>query len=363
MALGYIFLIFSLTFSFVADILSRLIHILVDILMAVSQIFDPFPALSYRIPSPSLLVLLGYYLFLAAFLVPIKMRKQKLIALSVFALFFAMLVIHPFPSHSRTLKLTFIDVGQGDSILVEFPGNDKMLVDGGGIPEEMFDIGERVVSPFLWRKGIKKIDYLVLTHAHPDHMNGLKAVARNFKISEFWEAFSPQDDESYAGLKRSISRKTICRRTFRGQERKIDGVDIEVLNPIQADPFVFRIHNDHSLVLRIVYGQTSFLLTGDIGTPIENELKGVSQTLESQVLKSPHHGSDSSSSEDFLKAVAPQIVVISVGRGNIYNLPDQDILDRYEQNEARIYRTDQVGAVEISSDGKEIFIRTAAESR
>jgi competence protein ComEC len=363
MAFGYIFLVFSLTFSFIADILSRLIHILVDILMAISNIFDPFPALSYRIPSPSLLVLLGYYLFLAFFLVQTKIRNQKLIALSVFALFFAMLVTYPFPSHSRTLKLTFIDVGQGDSILVEFPGSKKMLVDGGGMPEETFDIGERVVSPFLWRKGIKKIDYLVLTHAHPDHMNGLKAVARNFKIKEFWEAFSPQENESYTEFKRSISRKTICRRTFRGQERKFDGVKIEVLNPTQADPFVFRIHNDHSLVLRVVYGQTSFLLTGDIGIPIENELERVSQTLESQVLKSPHHGSDSSSSEDFLKAVAPQIVVISVGKGNIYNLPDQDILDRYEQNEARIYRTDQVGAVEISSDGKELFIRTAAESR
>ncbi len=363
MAFGYIFLIFSITFSFIADILSRFIYILVDILMALSNIFDPFPFLSYRIPSPPLFVLLGYYLFLAVLLVQTKIRKQKLISISAFALFFALLVTYPFPSHSRALKLTFIDVGQGDSILIEFPGSNKMLVDGGGIPEETFDIGERVVSPFLWRKGIKKIDYLVLTHSHPDHMNGLKAVARNFKIEEFWEAFSPQENESYAEFKSLISSKAICVRRFRGQEKKIDDVKIEVLNPKQADPFVFRIHNNHSLVLRIVYGQTAFLLTGDIGVSIEDELERAPITLESQVLKSPHHGSDSSSSENFLKAVAPQIVVISVGRGNIYNLPDQGVLDRYEQNEARIYRTDRVGAVEISSDGKEIFIRTATESR
>jgi len=363
MAFGYIFLLFSVTFSFIADIFSRLIYILVDILMAISKIFDPFPALSYRIPSPPLLVLLGYYLFLTIFLVQKKIRKQKFITLSVFALFFALLVIYPFSSHSKTLKLTFIDVGQGDSILVEFPGNNKMLVDGGGIPEETFDIGERVVSPFLWRKGIKKIGFLVLTHAHPDHLNGLKAVARNFKIKEFWEAFSPLENKSYAEFKSLISSKTICVRRFRGQEKTIDDVKIEVLNPKQADPYVFRVHNDHSLVLRIVYGQTSFLLTGDISKAVEEELERTSVTLESQVLKSPHHGSDSSSSENFLEAVAPQIVVISVGRGNIYNLPGQDVLDRYEQNEARIYRTDQVGAVEISSDGKEIFIRTATESR
>ena len=363
MAFGYIFLIFSITFSFIADILSRLIYMLVDTLMAISNIFDPFPSLSYRIPSPPLFVLLGYYLFLAILLVQTKKIKQKLISISAFTLFFALLVTYPFPSHSRALKLTFIDVGQGDSILVEFPGSNKMLVDGGGIPEETFDIGERIVSPFLWRKGIKKIDYLVLTHAHPDHMNGLKAVARNFKIKEFWEAFSPQENESYAEFKSLIPRNAICVRRFRGQEKKIDDVKIEVLNPKQVDPNVLKVHNDHSIVIRIVYGQTAFLLTGDIGASIEDELERAPIALESQVLKSPHHGSDSSSSENFLKAVAPQIVVISVGRGNIYNLPDQDVLARYEQNEARIYRTDRVGAVEISSDGKEIFIRTATESR
>jgi len=363
MALGYVFLMFSATVSLIADILSRLIHILIDILMAISHILDPFPAWSYRIPSPPLSILLGYYLFLAIFLLPKIIRKQKLIVLFGFTVIFVLLVTYPFPSHSRTLKLTFIDVGQGDSILVEFPGRNTMLVDGGGIPEETFDIGERVVSPFLWRKGIKKIDHIVLTHAHPDHMNGLKAVTKNFKIKEFWEAFSPQENESYAELKRLMSKKAICRRTFRGQENKIGEVKIEVLNPKQADPYVFRVHNDQSVVLRIVYGQTSFLLTGDIGKTVEEELERASPTLQSQVLKAPHHGSDSSSSADFLRAVAPQIVIICVGQGNVYNLPDQSVLDRYEQYDASIYRTDQVGAVEISSDGRTIAVRTAADSR
>ncbi len=363
MAFGYIFLVFSLTLSFMADLLSRVIHLLVDLLMAVSDLFAPFSVLSYRIPTPPLFVLLGYFLSLAVFLLPKKIRRQRLITLFVFISFFALLITYPFPSHSSSLKLTFIDVGQGDSILVEFPGRKKMLVDGGGIPDETFDVGERVVSLFLWRKGIKKIDYLVLTHAHPDHMNGLKAVARNFKLGEFWEALTPQENDSYAELKRLISGKTISRRMFRGKEENIDGVKIEVLHPEQTDPHVFRVDNDHSLVIRIVCGQTSFLLTGDIGKPVENELVRTSQPLESQVLKSPHHASDSSSSEAFLKAVTPRIVIVSVGRGNIYNLPDQAVLARYKRNEAKIYRTDQVGAVEISSDGKEIFVRTAAYSR
>jgi competence protein ComEC len=363
MAFGYMFLISSLTVSLIAEILSRLIHILIDLLMAISHILDPFPAMSYRIPSPPLFVLLGYYLFLAIFLLPHRIKKQKLVTGFGFAVIFVLLVTYPFSSHSRTLKLTFIDVGQGDSILVEFPGRNTMLVDGGGMPDESFDIGERIVSSFLWKKGIKKIDYLVLTHAHPDHMNGLKAVMRNFKVKEFWEAFSPQENESYSELKRLITRRTVCRRTFRGHENNIDDVEIEVLNPSRSDPYVFRVHNNHSVVLRIVYGQTSFLLTGDIGKAVEEELERVIPTLQSQVLKSPHHGSDSSSSEDFLKAVAPQIVVICVGKGNVYNLPHRSVLGRYEQYKAKIYRTDQVGAVELSSDGRTITVRTAAESR
>jgi competence protein ComEC len=363
MASGYIFLVFSVTFSPVADILSRLIQLLVDILMAASSILDRFPALSYRIPNPPLFVLLGYYIFLSLLLFPTKIKKQKLLTLSVFSLFFALLITYPFPSHSTTLKLTFIDVGQGDSILVEFPGKTKMLVDGGGIPGEAFDIGERVVSPFLWTKGIKRIDYLILTHAHPDHMNGFKAVVRNFKIKEFWEAISPQENESYNVLKELIPNETIRRRVFRGQKKEIDGITIEVMHPKKADPYTARIHNDHSVVLKIVYGQTSFLLTGDIGKAVEEELRRTYQPLESQILKSPHHGSNSSSSESFLMAVSPQIVIISVGRGNIYNLPDQTVLERYNQIGARVYRTDQIGAVEISSDGKIFSVRTAAESR
>jgi competence protein ComEC len=363
MAFGYTFLLLFFMISFAAETLSRLIHILVDFLMAISHILDPIPALSFRVPSPSVIILSGYFLFLGLTLLPTRIRRQKLITHLLFMTFLTLVVTHPFSSHSRTLKLTFIDVGQGDSILVEFPGRKKMLVDAGGIPEETFDIGERVVSPFLWKKGIRKIDYLVLTHAHPDHMNGLKAVARNFKIKEYWEAFSPKENESYAELRRLLSNKTISRRMFRGHEENIDGVKIQVLNPKQADPFVLRVHNDHSLVLRIIYGQTSFLLTGDIGKAVEEELEKSYPTLKSQVLKSPHHGSNSSSSKDFLKAVSPQVLIISVGRGNRYNLPDQAVLDRYEESGLNVYRTDQIGAVEISSYGKRIIVRTAEVSR
>jgi competence protein ComEC len=363
MAFGYIFLLLSLMSPIAAGILAKFIHFFVNLLIAASHAFDLIPGLSFRIPTPPLIVVLGYFFFLGLLLVPVKIRRQKVISSVCFAIFLALLAIHPFPAHSKTLRLTFIDVGQGDSILIEFPGSKKMLLDGGGTPEDTFDIGERIVSPFLWQRGIRKIDYLVLTHAHPDHMNGVKAVARNFKIKEFWEAFSPEDNRSYTELKRRLLLSTSLRRMFRGHVESIDGVKVEILNPIQADPIVSKILNDQSLVLRISYGQTAFLLTGDIGKAVEKELAQFPHFLRSDVLKSPHHGSDSSSSEEFLAAVAPRFLILSVGAGNRYSLPDPDVINRYLDIGANIYRTDHVGAVEVSSDGQNLFFRTASGDR
>lgn len=359
---GYLFLLLSPVVPSAAGLLARLIQNLVILLTSTSHLLDDVPWLSYRIPTPFLFVVLGYFFSLSLFLLPSKIRKQRLAVILCFTFFFVLLITYPFPSFSKTLKLTFIDVGQGESILVEFPGRKKMLVDGGGIPEDSFDIGERVVSLFLWQKGIKKIDYLVLTHAHPDHMNGLRAVARNFKVGEFWETFSPRDDPFYTELRARLPTQTIGRHMFRGQEEHIDGVEIEILNPEEREPFVSNVLNDESLVIRIIYGRTAFLLPGDIGKAAEKGLVDSSFTLRSDVLKSPHHGSDSSSSEEFLSAVSPRILVVSVGAGNRYSLPDPDIIRRYQASGARIFRTDRTGAVEISSDGRSLRVRTASST-
>ena len=363
MACGYIFLLISVMSPFLAGILAKFTYFLVSLLIATSHLLDPIPGLSFRIPTPSSFVVLGYFFTLGLFLIPIKIKWQKIITSVCYSIFLGLLVTYPFASHSKTLKLTFIDVGQGDSILVEFPGTKKMLIDGGGTPEDIFDIGDRIVSTFLWEKGIKKIHYLVLTHAHPDHMNGLKAVARNFKIGEFWEAFSPKDNYAYAELRRRLTASTASRRMFRGHVENVDGVKIEILNPPQADTTVSKILNDQSLVLRISYGQTEFLLTGDISKKVEIELVQSSQPLQSDVLKSPHHGSNSSSSEEFLTAVSPRFLILTVGAGNRYNLPDPVVINRYQEIGAKIYRTDLMGAVEISSNGQDLSLRTASEIR
>ena len=236
-----------------------------------------------------------------------------------------------------------------------------MLVDGGGVRDRTFDIGEKVVSPFLWRKGIKKIDNLVLTHPEADHMNGLIAIVRNFKPQEFWQSDIFPESGSFVDFKETFPPGLAVRKLHAGESLFFGKINLEVLHPpISEESFVSSLNNS-SLVIRLVYGKTSFLLTGDIEVLAEKEILDNINLEKTQVLKSPHHGSSSSSSMEFLAAVSPEIVVVSAGRNNPYNLPSPRVLHRYRQIGAKIYRTDIHGAVEISSDGEKISVRTSLD--
>jgi competence protein ComEC len=263
-----------------------------------------------------------------------------------------------------------------------------MLIDGGGLAASSFDVGERVVSPVLWRKGIKKIDYLVLTHPHPDHLDGLVAVAKNFRIGEFWEGRPTRVDGLYADLSRALSAGVIRRRCSRGFVRREGAVLIAVLHPgtpAPADPAPVAVlardlyprastaevdpqakpgapaavGNDSSLVIKIALGRTAFLLTGDVGAATERELLEAGLDLGSAVLKAGHHGSASSTSTAFLAAVRPKAVLVSAGEGNTYGFPSPEVLGRCRNAGAEVFRTDIDGAVEISADGRRLLVRKA----
>lgn len=363
MAAGYVFLPLALLGAWIAGPAAAAIAFLIRAFMGSTHLLDSIPFLSYRIPTPPGWVTAGYFVALLLLLLPSKLSKIRRAAAAGFLAFFLLLILYPFPSASKDLKLTFIDVGQGDSILVEFPGRAKMLIDGGGFPTGTFDVGESVVSAFLWNKGIKKLDTLVLTHPHPDHANGLPAVARNFRIGEFWETTSPPHDIKYAELEAALG-AVPRKRTFGGYSKREGAVDVQILFPPEgpAPALEAAADNDRSLVMRISFGKTAFLLPADIGATAEAALLSAGADLKSDVLKSPHHGSATSSSDAFLRAVAPQAIVISVGRANRYGFPQPDVLDRYRAAGARIYRTDLHGAVEISSDGKSLTVKTSLKA-
>lgn len=361
MGSGFVFLAVSPLSPGPAALLALWIKFLINCFLWLSHFFDGIRPLSYRVPPPAAAVIFGYYLFLLGLLLPRRFKGQRILGFGLFAVFLAVLITYPFPPRpSPALRVTFLDVGQGDSILVEFPGKKKMLVDGGGIHDSSFDIGERVVSPFLWRRGIKRLDYMVLTHAHPDHLNGLVAVARNFRIGEFWEAFSPDQSSVYEDLKKGLSPSTLRRRVFQGFCLRESGVEVEILHPRESAPLARKAGNEDSLVLRLTADGVSILLTADIGRASERAILEDGITVRSTVLKSPHHGSRTSSTASFLAAVAPRLVVISAGPGNPYKVPHPEVLERYETAGLLVFRTDLDGAVEITMHAPGIRIRTAA---
>ena len=363
MGIGYAYLPLAALVPAAAAAPAATLGFLVAIFSRISHTLDPFPLLSFRVPTPRPGILLGYSLFLGLSLVRPYFRGQRPAVLFLFSVFLLILVISPFRPASPELKVTMIDVGQGESTLVEFPGRRVMLIDGGGLAGSPFDVGERVVSPVLWRKGIKRIDDLVLTHPHPDHFGGLVSVARNFRIGEFWESLAGPDEGLYAALSRALRPKVVRRHVGRGTRFWEGLVAIEVLHPAfgpAGGPGPAA--NEDSLVIRMTLGRVSFLFMGDTGAAAERALMGSGVALAATVLKAGHHGSAASTSPGFLAAVGPRLVLVSVGDGNTYGFPGRDVLDRCRGAGAEVLRTDLDGAIEIRTDGRRIAVRTAASA-
>ncbi|MCP4666482.1 MAG: MBL fold metallo-hydrolase, partial [Deltaproteobacteria bacterium] len=258
---------------------------------------------------------------------------------------------------NRDLKVTFLDVGQANSALVEFPGGKKMLIDGGGFPRDHFDVGKMVVAPFLWHSKIVHIDYLVLSHPQSDHMNGLRFIAAYFDPHEFWYNGDQVETASFKQLMAIIASKGIKKvlPLDLQRARSIHGASVEVLHP-EADTSPSysssrgRGLNNRSLVLKISFAGKTFLFPGDLekqgeAALISNNRGGL---LKSHVLLAPHHGSGSSSSPGFLKEVAPRICVISSGEGNYAGFPHEQTLQRLKERGCKTIRIDRSGAVRCS---------------
>jgi competence protein ComEC len=265
----------------------------------------------------------------------------------------------------KDLTITFIDVGHGDSILLEFPKGKRMLIDGGGLHEDRFDIGKNVIAPFLWKKRIQKIDILVLTHPDPDHLKGLNFIASHFSVSQFWDNGLQRGSESYLQLKETLLKRKIKWLSLNEKTlpQMINGVQISVLNPSatkesrrngQNPSFL----NNESLVMKIQFRNIGLLLAADIGKEAEYRIISEGFPIKADVLKIPHHGSASSSSPFFLEKVKPTYAILSVGERNIGRLPHPEVLRRYKRLGTRIFRTDKHGAVTVVTDGERIEIET-----
>ncbi len=261
------------------------------------------------------------------------------------------------------LKVTVIDVGQGASALLELPGGYNVLVDGGGFSDNsVFDVGERITAPFLWRKKIKSVDTLVLSHPNSDHLNGLLYIAENFNVKEFWSNGEAADTLGYKKLIEIIKQKNIEMKDFKniGRNRVINGTMFKILYPepgFRDKKEKWRKGDNNSIVLKTVFGSKSFLFTGDIKAKGESDIVKMSgKHLKSTVLVVPHHGSRSSSTDKFIDKIDPEIAIIPVGWKNRYKFPHPEVLERYKSRKCRILRTDENGAIMISTDGKSLSV-------
>lgn len=303
-------------------------------------------------------------------------------ALASFVILFALIVFHPrsAPAPDGRLRVDFLDVGQGDAALITFPGGETMLVDGGGKmnfgaqiikrddeggeEKEIFEpdtqsVGEAVVSEFLWEKGYDSIDYILATHADADHIQGLRDAAKNFRVRGALFGAMPLKNAEFAATYEILQKREVpVVKIGRGDVLTFGDVKIEVLAPEKSDAPDAPSGNNQSIVLRLNYGARKILLTGDIEKEAEMQLLNAPEQLRADVVKVAHHGSRTSSIQEFVGATGAKLAVISVGQTSQFGHPHGEVVERWRSSGARVITTGERGTISVSTDGKDLQMKT-----
>ena len=291
------------------------------------------------------------------FVLPLSLAQTLLLAI---------VVLHPLSSGRANgrLRVDFLDVGQGDAALVTMPNGTTLLVDGGGRPsfptanttESTRSIGETVVSEYLWWRGLSEVDYIVATHADADHIDGLNDILRNFTVRAALVARTPADDPEYAKFSATLREtRTHVEMIQAGDTIRFGSVEVNVLWPRAGGETSA---NNDSVVLRIRFGERSILLTGDIEKAAEQELVASQQQLHVDIVKTPHHGSKTSSTQPFVLATKPEFAIISVGQHSMFGHPHKEVVERWQANGATVLTTGERGTITITTDGNDLSLKT-----
>ena len=288
----------------------------------------------------------------------------------------------PEPVATGKLTVHFLDVGQGDSAVIVFPGGSTMLIDGGGEfrfirwraggdqkaqesrdargsgSDYGFSVGEAVVSRFLWSLGLNRVDYLVATHSDVDHLGGLRRVVNNLTVEQAIIAASTADDFEFAEFTEALRRRAIpIGSVSAGKAYEIEGVKLELLWP-PAKTGKSSSDNNNSIVLRLTYGERSVLFTGDIEAEAEQQIVKSGFSVRADVLKVPHHGSRTSSTEGFIDSVRPSHAVIPAGARSRFGHPHSIVLERYKTRGIAVLQTGVNGTVTVETDGRNLRVST-----
>jgi len=303
----------------------------------------------------------GAYLFSLAALASVgRWRRAGLLAGLAVLIGVAGWAAQGMEARPSRLGLTMLDVGQGESLLLRLPEGQGLVIDGGGFPYSDFDVGAKVVIPELLGRGLQRPSALVLTHLDADHWKGLKSLAARLEVGEFWVGAGSLEDSGFAALSELLAARGIPVRILsQGRRWAMGGAEFEVLWPPGESARRRGLSdNDRSLALRVCRREVCFLLTGDLEAEGEAAVAAALAGREVQVLKVAHHGSATSTGEEFMKGLRPHWALISAGEGNRYRLPHAAVLRRLTESGARLLRTDKMGQVEVETDGKEVFVRT-----
>ncbi len=341
LTLGLAMVFIGIIFMPIANLIGIINYYIITGLLISVSFFAQIPYAYIYLPTPSFFIIGSYYLCLLA----LSKYKIPKVVIGILILINIFLWMQVFKNSSNIMKVTFLDVGQGDATFLEFPDGGNMLIDGGPA-SEYSDTGKWVILPFLRSKGITNLDVVMVSHYHSDHYGGLSTVLKNYKIKKF------VIDNGFERIKE----KDICYKVVRRGDKIIGypKIEIYILHP-NLDKSS---SNNNSVVVKIVYNKISFLFTGDIENKTEQHLLPFKDMLSSTVLKVPHHGSKHGYEPEFIKLVNPKTGIIGVGRDNKFNLPNRQVLIDYEKRGTDIYRTDKHGAVMISTNGKKIWVKT-----
>jgi competence protein ComEC len=367
--LGFFTLATSLVWHSLAIWLAKLLGFLLAMLDKSVGWFAAWHRASYRIPEPPLILIAAFGAIVVLLSGAIRSRRRVWQLSATMTLFLAAILIatHPFAPNlnANNLEVTVLDVGQGDCLFVAFPGGRTMLVDAGGALGSFhaggmrsgLDIGEDVVSPYLWSRGLKQIEVVALTHAHQDHIGGLPAVLENFRVQELWVGRDIGIATYQQVLAIAWQRGVRVMHMKEGDAFARGVVSGNILWPEEVTEHQTA-QNDDSLVMRLTDGSQSMLLSGDIERPSERKILAENETVDADFLKVAHHGSRTSTIDAFLSKSHPSFAAISAGRDNSFGHPSPEVVERLEAAGVRVYRTDRDGAITATTDGSSLTVST-----
>jgi len=313
------------------------------------RLFSTVPGAGLRVVTPSLVELALAYALLLAVLCLDGRRRRAIVSLLVLLALSDAGWWYRERLYRSDLRVTFLSVGQGDAAVVECPGSAVMVIDGGGLGDGSFDVGERLIAPFLWRRKIARIDTAVMSHPQWDHYGGLSYVVRQFRPSEFWSTGDiARGSVHFSELEKALDATGVHRVALGpGMTRRCGDALVRILGPTTRSESV----NDRSLVFRLEWSDGGVLFTGDIEWEGEAALLAAADgALRSMVLKVPHHGSATSSTPAFVDAVHPVWAVASIGFDNRFGFPHAKTLATYAHAGVRLLRTDRDGAVRLTME-------------